>query len=511
MLTLITGCSLVFVRFNSAPGHKVRGRVLAGSIQIPQARVRIQASASYTSADNAGQFEIDFPDDRDSLVIAAWAPGYYNSTAKVFRDDTAITVRLDKLYETDNPDYKWTGPAADPQNGGSCGNCHQDMVKGQWAGSSHAASAADPYFLALYYGTDTGLIRERGEGFRKDLPGSKDNCATCHIPGAAVNDPSGVDPVSVKDVSRYGVFCDLCHKIAAVKQPSAESETGTSSISFLRPPEGKNLFFGPFDDIDKPDAYLPLIKKSEICGPCHTGKSGDVEIYNTYNEWKNSPYPSRGIQCQKCHMAPDGVTTNFAPGKGGLERDPSTIPSHGFPGSHDPRFLSQALTMNYTVGVKSDSIKVTVTLYNNKTGHHIPTGSPSRNMILLVDATDENGEALEYLGENRVPWWGGTGRDSGEVYAGHPGRGFAKILQDSEGHAPAPDWKAAGILSDNRIPASGKDISYYYFRAPAHFSKVKVRTKLVYRRFFKETMLEKGFVINDVIMKADSMDFNSGL
>jgi len=46
------------------------------------------------------------------------------------------------------------------------------------------------------------------------------------------------------------------------------------------------------------------------------------------------------VACQICHMAADGVTTNFAPGNGGGERDPRTIFTHRFPGASDVDLLS---------------------------------------------------------------------------------------------------------------------------------------------------------------------------
>jgi hypothetical protein len=511
ILLLIPICSQDFLSLDRSADHTAKGKVSSENAPVPFARVRILASDNYVLSDNNGEFEINLSDHPDSLVITAAAIGYYNGSAKISSNDKSVTINLHKLFEKDNPDYKWTDPEINPESRGNCGNCHPVMLKEQWARSSHANSAVNPYFLAMYYGKDTSLIREAGPGYKRDFPESKGNCATCHIPGAAVNDPSGIDPISVIDVSRHGVFCDVCHKMADVKQPVEESETGTSLIRFLRPPEGRSIFFGPYDDVPEPDTYSPLTTKSEFCGPCHTSKSGNIEIYNSYNEWKNSPYPARGIQCQTCHMAPDGVTTNFAPGKGGHERNPSTIPTHLFPGSRDPKFLANALTMNVSVEQISDSIKVGVTLSNDKTGHRIPCDSPSRNMILLIDCINEKGDNLKFVAGQTVPRWGGAGKRSGANYAGQPGKGFAKILADSEGHSPVQDWKAAGILSDNRIAPFEKDISYYYFKAPRGSSNIKVRTKLVYRRFFKETMKEKGFALNDIIMESDSMNFKSGL
>jgi hypothetical protein len=510
ILLLIPICSTGFLSLDRSADHTAKGKVLSENAPIPFARVRIPASDNYVVTDNNGEFEINLPDHSDSLVITAAAKGYYNGAAKVSSSGRSITINLHKLFEKDNRDYKWTNPEINPESRGNCGNCHPKMLNEEWARSSHANSAANPYFLAMYYGKDTTLMRKAGPGYKIDFPGSKGNCANCHIPGAAVNSPSGIDPLSVADVSNYGVFCDVCHKIADVRQPKNEAETGTSSISFLRPPEGRSIFFGPYDDVPEPDTYSPLTRKSEFCGPCHTAKSGDVRIYNSYNEWKNSPYPASGIQCQTCHMAPDGVTTNFAPGKGGLERDPSTIPTHLFPGPRDPKFMANSLSMNFSVEKKSDSIRVRVTLYNDKTGHDIPSGSPSRNMILLVECVNEKGDNLKFIDGQTVPSWGGKGKKSEGNFANLPGKGFAKILEDSEGNYPAPDWKAVNILSDSRLAPFDKDISYYYFKAPAESSKIKIRTRLVYRRFFKETMQEKGFALNDIIMESDSLEFKAG-
>lgn len=508
-LILLIGCSFGFLRFSRDINQIVKGKVFSNGVPVPFARVRIKTSDNYILTSKTGEFELSIPGSPDSLVITAWAEGYFNGATKISTHDTSITINLNKLYEKDNPDYVWIAPDKDPQNKSNCGNCHSGILMDQWGKNAHSYSAKNPYFLAIYYGKDTNLVRDCGIGYKKDFPNTNGNCATCHIPGAATNDSRGIDPLSVSDVNKNGVFCDICHKAKDVVLSGGQNVTGVLAMTFLRPPEGKKLFFGPYDDIREPDTYLPLIKKSEFCAPCHTLKLGDTEVYNSFNEWKNSPYPEKGIQCQTCHMAPDGVTTNFAPGKGGQERNPLSIPTHLHPGSRDQKILANALTMNFSVEQKHDSIKVMVSLYNNNAGHHIPTDSPSRNMILLINAVNEHGETLELLKGETVPSWGGNGSASKGNYGGLPGKGFAKVLKDSDGRAPAPDWRAAGILSDNRIAAFYTDKSYYYFKAPKESSQIKVKAKLIYRRFFKETMKEKGFALTDIIMKADSMNIKA--
>lgn len=485
----------------------IEGSVVADTLTVPYARVRIQASDQYQQTDYEGRFQLLVPAEIDSLVVNAWAPGYFNGETKLFVEDSFVIINLHPLYQADNFEYEWINPFADSLSPSNCGNCHTEVLMNQWGKNAHALSAKNPFFLAMYYGKDTSLSVDCGVGYKKDFIETRGNCATCHIPGVAVHDPWGIDPVSVTGASENGIFCDICHKIQNVKLTSGHGTTGILSIDFLRPPTGKQVFFGPYDDIHEPDAYLPLIRKSEFCAACHTGKFWGTEAYNSFNEWKSSPYPDMGIECQTCHMYPDSVSTHFVrPEKGGLERNPLNIPSHLQPGSRDPKILANALTMNTTVDQSSDSIEVMVTLFNDQTGHHVPTDRPSRNMVLLIDAYTEDGDELEFLTGERIPSWGGIGDVGAGNYSGLPGKGFAKILEDFEGNAPVPSWRPSRILSDNRIAAFDTDTSFYYFKAPVSSSKVVITSRLLYRRFFKETMIEKGFDIDDILMEYDSID-----
>jgi hypothetical protein len=503
LIIIISSVGLIGVNLNSLQTIKIK--VIANSLPVPSARTRIQASDNSALTDQYGGSVIFSPENFDNLVITAWAEGYFNGYNTLYPGDTLITIELHGLYKNDNPEYAWISPVKDSTSPNNCGNCHAEVLMNQWGGNAHAHSATNPFFLAIYYGKDTTLSADCGAGYKKDFPGRSGNCATCHIPGAAVHDPWGVDPLSVSEVNKNGVFCDVCHKIYGVTPASGQGTTGVLSIDFLRPPEGKQMFFGPFDDIHEPDAYLPLIRKSEFCAACHTVKFRDVELYNSFNEWRNSPYPAMDIQCQTCHMAPDGITTNFAPGKGGLERNPVSIPSHLQPGSRDIEILRNALIMTLKAEQIADSIKVMVSLFNDRTGHHVPTGQPSRNMILLVECTDDKGNELKFLEGERVPWWGGTGGVSEGNYSGLPGKGFAKVLEDYNGNAPSPSWRPSRIQSDNRIAAFDTDSSLYFFKAPRQSTLVKIKAMLLYRRFFKQTVDEKLFDIDDIMMEYDSV------
>jgi hypothetical protein len=49
---------------------------------------------------------------------------------------------------------------------------------------------------------------------------------------------------------------------------------------------------------------------------------------------------------------------------------------------------------------------------------------------LLVQASDGQGQALPLVAGPTVPAWGGVGDQTKGYYAGLPGKGFAKVLEE---------------------------------------------------------------------------------
>jgi hypothetical protein len=491
---------LTSLKFNEA-GGQISGTVSNGSRSLPFARVRIKATPISATADFNGRFVLQGINTSDSVVVAAWAEGYYNGESMAVAGDTNLVVILTGLPSRDDSSYHFIYPDPDSTSPLSCGNCHSTVLMNQWRNDAHGQSGKNPFFYAMYNGTDITGNPNVGVGYKLDFPQTTGNCPTCHMPAAAVNNPWGANPNEATGTILHGIFCDFCHKMYKVTPGTGQGTTGVLSITMLRPSEGKQMFFGPYDDIREPDAYLPLTRQSEFCAPCHTGKFWGTAAYNCFPEWQSSPYPAMGVQCQSCHMAPDRITTNVAPGKGGADRDPLTIPSHRMSGSRDPALLANAVSMKLKVERISDSLKVTVNISNDKTGHHVPTGHTSRNMILLVTAKRSTGESLIFIGGEKVPPWAGVGTIANGNYSGSAGKGFAKILEDLDEHSPAPEWRQTRVLSDNRLAAFAIDTSCYFFRMPASSEKVTIEARLVYRRFFKQWMDEKGFEIPDIVMQ----------
>jgi mono/diheme cytochrome c family protein len=534
--------SSVTAAATSPSGAAISGTVLGpDGAPLTQATVRIQATANRTITDDEGRFVLTGLEAGAPVTVSAWKDGYYCASNEQVKPPAAgigFTMRL--VQTKDNPDYQWIPPVGE----NSCYSCKPGVTQVWLDNDAHGKSASNMRFLSMYNGTDVnsnqspltryGYSRDYGRipllpnlsqpyygpGYKLDFPDTAGNCAACHIPGAAINDPYGTDPNAISGVNTFGIHCDYCHKVADVKLDPATNMPfpnmpGVLSQDIRRPfpadEERYQIFFGSFDDDNVPmeDTYLPLIKESAWCAPCHYGAFWNTVVYNSYGEWLSSPYgdPQTGKTCQQCHMPAPTVLggqpiTNVAPGKGGVERDPLTIPAHTFPGASSTDLLQNAVTMNVSASRIGDRITATVTLLNDMTGHSVPTDSPLRQIILLVRATDSRGKELTLLDGPTIPEWGGVGDPKGGYYAGLPGKIFAKTLMElwTEIMPTGSYWNPTRVVEDTRLGVYASDTSAYAFAAREE-GKVQVEVTLLYRRAFKELMDQKGWDTPDIMME----------
>ncbi len=527
------------------PPDAVSGVVRDEDGPVDGATVRVQATTNETLTDEEGRFTLTGLSEGIAVTVSAWKHTYYCAKVEgVVPPASDVTLTLRAYQTTDNPGYIWIPPTGE----NSCYSCKPGVTQVWLDNDLHAGAASNPRFLTMYNGTDVhsnqspltryGYSRDYGRfplrpdpnqpyygpGYKLDFPNTAGNCAACHTPGAAVNAPYGTDPNALTGADTFGVHCDFCHKIADVSLNPASglpfpNMPGVLSMDIRRPfpddPERYQLFFGTFDDDNVPeeDTYLPLLKESQFCAPCHFGVFWDTVIYNSFGEWLESPYsdPSfEGAQtCQQCHMpAPtilDGEPmTNVAPDAGGIERDPLTIPAHTFPGAANEELLQNAVTMTATAWLEGEAVVVQVDITNDKTGHHVPTDSPLRHLILLICATDAQGNTLQQLDGPTVPEWGGVGDYRQGYYAGLPGKGFARILEElwTEVSPTGAYWNPTRVLSDNRLAAFATDTSVYTFAAPTG-GEASVEVTLLFRRAFKELMDQKGWNVADILMEQE--------
>jgi len=214
-----------------------------------------------------------------------------------------------------------------------------------------------------------------------------------------------------------------------------------------------------------------------------------VHAYGTYSEWLESPARRAGRQCQDCHMAPSGTLTNVAPGKGGIERDPRTLASHGFPGGQ-AELLRRCLAVRVVAERARDGVRVRVEVRAEGVGHRVPTGFVDRNVVLVVEAVGAAGQPLALLSGPKLP------PSAGRSVAGRAGRLYAKLLRGPRGEAPVPFWLDLAEAEDTRLAPGRPDRSEYAFPGEA----ARVRVRLLYRRFWPQVADERGWPDNEVVV-----------
>jgi hypothetical protein len=489
----------------AAANNTIRGRVVDAETGGPVAGavVAIQASLEDRAEIAAdGSFTIRTSRETGELVVvAAGAPGRLNDQVAAAVGDTGVDLALSAISPEDTPDYEFS----DPQD---CRLCHTRIFD-EWRDAGHRNAAKNTWVKDLYDGSGTPGTGSRGFTFKGAHPSLHGDCAECHAPAAAARNPGDLTDYTAVTGGPYewGVSCDLCHKTTGIVHPDLP---GVLGMTFAR--GSRETMFGPYAD-SAPNfpglmraAYSPLHADSLLCSACHEDNSdhdfdgdyleaGSVPSEATYSEWAASRYAQPGPQyrtCQDCHMQPKGATT-AAEQYGSVERDPSQVSSHDFEGTTD-EYLKNAATVRLVAARADGRLVVDAAVTNDRTGHDLPSGVTSRNVILLVRAVDAEGDeiALDAASSSVVPEWGGVGDPAEGYYAGLAGRGFAKVLTDG----PTDNvlfTEATGVKSDNRIAAGATDWSRYVFEAGSDVAPVRVEARLIYRRAFRDLVDLKGW------------------
>jgi cytochrome c554/c'-like protein len=287
----------------------------------------------------------------------------------------------------------------------TCGECHTAIYK-EWKNSLHASSISDPVFLGVFNEVETDKKRF---------------CLKCHVPTVRVTR----DYELTQPISKEGVTCDFCHTIKSVnlnKEEPFEFDQG-----FVKR--------GPFEsvlEIGHKSIYSEIHLKAEFCAGCHeVVNENGFHVMSTYSEWKSGPYAEEGIQCQNCHMPEEFGTPIIDPGVAKTEH---SVTAHKFLGGHSQINITKAATLTQVLDKTDDSLSIVVYITNSEAGHSLPTGIPSRKVILTVRLLAPNGAVLEKK----------------EVV-------YRRVLADSEGKEISVKdikdmfLKATSVKSDNRI------------------------------------------------------------
>jgi hypothetical protein len=476
--------SLLALGLDRAAPSDVIGTAKDAGEPLAKVRVRCQGQSNSTLTDAKGKFQLKTK--AKTTTVTGWKEGYAIGHAAV--DRLPIELNLTRLPAQDNPDYDWIDPSPDPKQKNNCGNCHAKIHE-EWAGSAHARAADNRRFRNLFEGTDWHGKPSRTWNLQAEHPLGTGVCAGCHAP--TFRDPAlEYDMTKVQGVDKKGVHCDYCHKVVDVPTDKLGRRFGRDGMQLLRPAKGEQLFFGPLDDAVRPGdmfGYSPLYKESRYCASCHEGVIFGVHVYGTYSEWLESPAKKKGQQCQDCHMKPTGKLTNFAPGKGGIERDPHTLGSHTLPGA-TAEMLRDCLGVKVTIEPAVGKVNVAVEVLAKNVGHRVPTGFIDRHLVLVIEGLDAKGKPVARKAGPTLP------KSAGEL-AGQAGKLYAKALWTAQGK-PLPFWLADGKPVDNRLAPDQPDL--LAFSLGPELDRVRVR--LLYRRFWHEVAEAKRWPDNEIVV-----------
>jgi hypothetical protein len=529
------------------PERIIGGIVLDDEGTVSGAVVRIQTTAHSALTGSEGEFALAVPESfSDPVRLTAWAKGYFiGGPVEASPGEKDVTISIHRHSQLDNREYEWLSSFQSTGSGENeeCSECHfrGEAASGpvlpvdEWLKDAHSQSAINPRFLTLHSGKDMSGRRSPstrykrtkdyglvplppdpeepyyGPGYRLDNPDHTGNCGTCHLPVSAMDAPYNTDPFSVQGVEAEGVSCDFCHKIWDVNLDPVTGlpfpdRPGVLSYEFRRPFEGHQFFAGPLDDIAPgEDTYSRLQESSQFCAPCHFGVFEGTVVYDSFGEWLRSPYSNEetGKTCQDCHMPSTGAEFFAQPEKGGLKRDPNTISSHRMPGATDLDLLENSVSLTLEAKHLPEGILVKTKVVNDRTGHHVPTDSPLRHLILVVRAYGSDASELSLKEGPVLPEWCGSGDPADGCYSGLPGKVFVKLLEEIwTGVSPtAAYWNPTRVVMDTRLGAYESDVGKFVFIAPDS-GDVRIEAVLLYRRAHKKLMDLKGWSEPDIVMES---------
>ena len=466
---------------------------------VEGALVTLQATSTRTTTNQKGFYSLTIPGENGSIIVGA-SKGYFNSPTTFTGTPTGININLEPVPQYDNPAYSLLDPTM-------CQLCHPDQYD-DWQNSPMQKAGINTWVHDIYAGNGSpggmgGFVYLRDSVWAESNPASE--CSSCHQPESWIPEPftalEGPDDVGYpSDHAMHGISCDVCHKVADV-DVSKINHPGIypGAVTFTKPYDDQ-VQYGLLGDATYHNpmmgpSYQPQLV-AEVCGTCHQDKNDPHEDGSfdgiisepTYIEWIESPYgdPNSGMyaSCLDCHMLPNDATNACDVLYPPLEREPGTLRSHMILGS-TATYLENSAELLMGAEVIDGELHVEVDVFNNGVGHHLPTGVTVRNCILLVEAFDNDGNTLDFTGDQVVHALGGVGDPAEGYYADLPGKLFAKMNHGADGTGPTFYTDATGIIFDTRIPAMSIDSTNYSFEMPTGGGEISVKARLIYRRAFR--------------------------
>lgn len=365
--------------------------------------------------------------------------------------------------------------------------CHKDLYR-QWEQSmmahafTHEWDEIEYFDLALPHAKLDPKVAEVEAG-----------CNGCHSPMAYLTGDIPPKRPSEKTRANESVSCDVCHSITGFK-----GDTPYNFNYTVNP--GKTKYNSRMGDVGSPNHKIevnPIMKTGDFCGICHNEMSPyGVWVKSTHLEWKEGPYSKENVHCQDCHM-PKAKGVKASMGK--IYDD---VRQHLFNGAHDKGKLRGVIEMkvypDFTECEPGDVLKLSVTLFNQKTGHKFPSGSVEDRLVWLnLEAIDSKGTVYhipvdkkgfkgeEYTIASNVlayqdmgiplkdPNFKGLDRDG--IPVGN--RIFRMPYFDSQGRMTIQQWNTASLGVDYRFAPRETKIETFTFSIPDKLPKGKLTIK----------------------------------
>lgn len=397
-------------------------------------------------------------------------------------------------------------PKQDPK---ACAVCHSRIYE-EWKSSPMGHDMDNPNVYQFYTGTN-GKGEKDGLGYQAMHPGKAGDCADCHVPVQVINankEGKEVDlGLAMKNKSDHGISCYFCHSMKdATMEKGADGRYKTRIFDSTTLDQESGTIYGPRGvktPAHEKSVKSALHKSSTLCATCHMNQEKFLSI-SAFEDW-NTAYKSGKVTqtCQECHMPLHEKPMEV--GLSGPLRE--GVRAHTFIGARDPDMLKKALTLKTLLERNADGkLVVRATVENVGAGHKVPGSGPIRNVILKVDAWDQDGNPLTFAGPDsaRLPPLAGMGnpqtkaRDAND-WAGMPGKMYAKVFasrpnpQTGKPMLGVGGFAADTIAFDTALLPREPDTTEYQFELPAGVKSVKVRTRLVYRWAFKPIIDRKGW------------------
>ncbi|KMP10637.1 hypothetical protein UR09_05630 [Candidatus Nitromaritima sp. SCGC AAA799-A02] len=315
-----------------------------------------------------------------------------------------------------------------------CGKCHKDIYE-TWENSLHSQSVGNSVFWTSFL-----------QAYYKDTEYAKKVCFRCHSPIALKTGDLKLE----EEISREGVNCDFCHSVSGIKR---------ENIRFQYDHEFGNLKQGPLKNVESPvhkTRFNELFRQSKFCAGCHEFETPNgIKLIETYSEWKGSPYPGENTHCQDCHMrkVKGKIVASTI-----VETKEEKFSSHDIAGGHSLAMREKSLDIIISdVEQVKQKLVVTVEITNKGAGHKIPTGLPSKKIVLRIVVQSKNGKVLKT--QERV---------------------YQKLLLDKDGAPVTRDsdlmlGKGVRVISDNRLaPLEARKERFMFFLPGGAEKKVSV-------------------------------------